>query len=776
VKRAWRHTCLAGIAAGLAAAPLAGSRPQLAPGAIGVGVAAAALLVGWRPRDRARATQVAWLACVALAAASAGLGLGSLRIDAIDAGALRAEPGRSVELRGVVASPTRSEPDGVSAELHTPAGRIQLRARYPDGLDVGAEATVRGRLAEPQPWQRPALERRGVALAIEAESVAPTGVRRGGVAGGIDALRERAESALGRGMPEREAALARGFVLGQDDAIDPATREDFKRSGLAHLLAVSGQNVILLCLLAWPLLALCGLTLRARLLALLALIAVYVRLTGAGPSIQRAGVMGAAGLVAALADRPSSRWYALLLAAAVTLALNPRAAGDVGWQLSFAAVLGIFCWTRRLASLLDGGAARASPRRALAEGAALTIAATIATAPLMALHFDSVSASSLPANVLAQPAVAPAMWLGMLAGMAGQLPLVPVEPINWLNSLCLGYVAQVAHWLGSPGWALVEVDLPGPLALAALSAALAGAVELGLAAARRRAGFARRRPPGPRRRILAPAAAAAVLALAAVAAAGPGGDAPGASAEDRLRVVVLDVGQGDSILLDPPAGAPLLVDTGPSGAGAARRLRELGVDGLGALVVTHDQSDHAGAAAEVLASVPAERLALAAPSEPLAALAARHGVEPLPLAEGGEIRSGELRLSVLWPPRELAAPERRSGEGDPNHLSLVLLAEWRHFSMLLTGDAEAAAAPVDPGPVDVLKVAHHGSEDDGLAGLLDGTAPKLAVVSVGENSYGHPAPETLAALSEQDVPVARTDADGELVIEADATGWSLDAG
>ena len=138
--------------------------------------------------------------------------------------------------------------------------------------------------------------------------------RRGGFEGWIDGIRERAEAALGRGMPEREAALARGFVLGEDDRIDHGTREDFQRSNLTHLLAVSGENVILLCVLAWPLLALLGLPLRARLVGALCLIAIYVPVTGAGPSIQRAGVMGAAGLIAALADRPRSRWYAVLLA------------------------------------------------------------------------------------------------------------------------------------------------------------------------------------------------------------------------------------------------------------------------------------------------------------------------------------------------------------------------------------------------------------------------------------------------------------------------------
>ena len=151
----------------------------------------------------------------------------------------------------------------------------------------------------------------------------------------------RAEAALGQGMPAREAELARGFVLGEDDRIDPRTVEDFRRSGLSHLLAVSGQNVALLALLAMPVLG------AARDPAARAPglgpgpDRVYVPLTGAGPSIQRAGVMGALAVLATLAGRRASRLYALAVAAIVTLALDPRIAADVGWQLSFAAVVGI---------------------------------------------------------------------------------------------------------------------------------------------------------------------------------------------------------------------------------------------------------------------------------------------------------------------------------------------------------------------------------------------------------------------------------------------------
>jgi competence protein ComEC len=743
----------------------AGAGPALALAAL-----SGAALARARPRSGSAAA-LAWLFALAAVAATAGLGVGALRVAAIDDGALRAEPGRAVEVEGAVASAPRVESDGISFELHSSGGRVLVRGHGSADLPIGSVQRVRGRIAEPEPWRAGTLARHGIAVAIEAERIEPTGERRGGPAGRIDGIRERAEAGLGRGMPKREAALARGFVLGQDDRIDGATREDFRRSGLAHLLAVSGQNVVLLCLLAWPFLALLGLTLRARLLILICLIALYVPVTGGGASIQRAAVMGAAGLVAALADRPASRWYALLLAAALTLALNPRAAGDIGWQLSFAAVIGILLWTGRLAALLDGGAGRGSTRRALAEGVAVTAAATLATAPLMAHHFDSLSLAALPANLLALPAVAPAMWLGMLTAAAAQLPAIPVEPLNWLNSLCLAYIAQVARWLGSPGWALLDLRLGTPPQVGAAYLALIGLAELGLAAGARRRGLA----IGNRGARLARSMVAAAIALAIVAGAlsalrGPDGAGAGAG-DDELIVRVLDVGQGDAILLDPPEGLPVLIDAGPPGAGVGHRLRELGVGSLGALVITHADSDHAGGEAEVLDTTAVERVVFADAEAGLLGAARAAGVEATQMVEGGEVRSGELRLSALWPPRELAAAEAGV---EPNQLSLVLLAEWRHFSMLLTGDAEAEAVPLDPGPVDVLKLAHHGSADAGLGSLLDRAAPRLAVISVGDgNPYGHPAPETLRELGSRDLRWLRTDETGEITIRAGGAGWAV---
>ena len=272
-------------------------------------------------------------------------------------------------------------------------------------------------------------------------------------------IRERAEAGLGEGMPPREAALARGFVLGDDDELDQATKEDFIRAGLSHLTAVSGENVTLLALLAMPVLAMFGVPLRERLVWVIALIAVYVPLAGSGPSIQRAGVMGAAGLLATLTGRRTSRLYALGLAAVVTLAIDPSVAGNVGWQLSFAAVLGILVLAAPIRGWLLGRLGPGSWRRALAEGVAVTISATLATAPLIAYVFEEISLTSLAANVLVLPAVAPAMWLGMVAAALAQIPGIPLAPLNGLDALLLAYIAQVAAWCATPSWAVLHVHL-----------------------------------------------------------------------------------------------------------------------------------------------------------------------------------------------------------------------------------------------------------------------------------------------------------------------------
>ena len=724
-------------------------------------------LIAARPR---RGPWIAATLLIGAASALAGGGLGCLRLAAIDAGALHSPAGQAT-LRGYVsATPSRSG-DMVRVRVDAPGGRVLVEAHEPvPSLLIGREIVATGSLRRAPGWERDYLRRLGIEGVLAARRIRLTGARRGGIDGGVDSIRDRAATALGRGTSPAAAALLRGFVLGEADEIDAAVVTDFRRSGLAHLLAVSGENVLLLALLATPALALIGVPIRARLVGLLVLIGLYVLVTGASPSIQRAGVMGAAGIVAALAGRPRSRWYAMGLAAAVTLAMNPRATGDPGWQLSFAAVVGIVLAAAPIRDLLLTWPARGGDGRvrvALAEGAGVTLAATIATAPLIAADFGVASLTTLPANLLALPAVAPVMWLGMIVAALGQVPALPIEPLTAVAGALAGYVAQVAHWLGSPSWAQVSTPNLGAPAALAVYVVIATAGWAGLAYLLRRRGLR------PRPRV--------VLALAAVAAtvAGIAGrpQAPAAPGRGRGLVVrVLDVGQGDAILLDPSPGLPILVDGGPPGDELASKLRAAGVSRLAAAVVTHDQSDHVGGIEEVLGQVPVAHVLYGEPVRRIAAEARAAGADPIQVAEGSEVDSGRLRLQFLWPPRTLESAHEARLE-DPNTRALVAVARWRGFAMLLTADAEAADVPIDPGPIDVLKIAHHGSDDPGLASLLDRTAPSVAVISVGAgNPYGHPAPRTIRTLAAHGLQVVRTDLRGTVEFDVSANGWSVAAG
>jgi competence protein ComEC len=663
--------------------------------------------------------------------------------------------------------------------------------RAPPGVRVGSELRVRGTiapLADFEGYQR----RRGAHAAIEVRSWTATGGARGGPAGALDAARERAARGLGSGLRAPEAALLRGMVLGQDEAIAEATKTDFQRSGLAHLLAVSGQNVLLLCALVLALGAVAGLPLRARLAAAIFLVVVYVPLAGGGPSIQRAGVMGVAGLVAALAGRPASRWYALGLAAAVTLTICPLAVGEPGWQLSFAAVAGLLA----LAPGMRDALTRRRVPGPVAEVAAITVAATAATAPLMALHFEQVSLASLPANLLAAAVVAPVMWLGMVGIALAQLSLGLAAPLNLLCAPLLGYLEWVAHAAATAPLAAVPIRLGGPVGLAAayaaLAAAVAGAIKAGRHLARRFDAGARLGGRGERgapveslhdggrsrlaaalsafgldgrSRLVAAAGAAALAAAVLGVAAATRPERGPRLAPGELVVSFLDVGQGDATLLQRGA-ASILVDTGPPGGPILRRLTEAGVGRLDLLVITHAEADHEGMALPVIASH-RPRLVLdggagwpTAVQRGLPAAVARAGGRAIPARAGQVLRVGDLRLRVLWPPPR--SPTWRPG-GNPNDHAVVAHVKDGAFDLLLPADAESnVTAGLELPHVEALKVAHHGSADEGLPAMLERVAPQLAAIMVGEdNAYGHPAPSTLSAL--RAVPqVIRTDRDGTI--------------
>jgi competence protein ComEC len=236
-----------------------------------------------------------------------------------------------------------------------------------------------------------------------------------------------------------------------------------------------------------------------------------------------------------------------------------------------------------------------------------------------------------------------------------------------------------------------------------------------------------------------------------------------------LRVTFLDVGQGDSVLLETPS-ARVLVDQGPPESNVAGQLADLGIRSLSALVLTHPQRDHVGGAGDVIrelrvGAVLDPGLAATGPEREEAVAAARERRVPIHVVRAGsEFKAGGLRLRVLWPPDPGAPSE------DPNLNALVLVATYGETDVLLPADAESdVTASLPLSGIEILKVAHHGSADPGLDDELRVLRPRIAVISCGRNNdYGHPRAETLAALgASPGIAVYRTDQDGRVVVESD---------
>jgi competence protein ComEC len=717
------------LAVGLAAPALAASGPA---GIALVGLAPFLLVL--RSGRLAKTAAVVAAASALLGAAWSAHGVAGLAADPLGAQIGHVERGRLV-----VDGQPRPGPFGSSAIARLDGHPVELRAR--GLLQQGAIVEVSGTLASVQPSdggfdRRTWLARQGVHETLAARSLALLG-RRGGIQGILDGLRHGARAALEAGGDDESSRIATGVALGGSATLDDSTVEAFRASGLAHLLAVSGGNVVLLVA------AVLGLAWLIRLprplahgLAIPAVVA-YAAIVGGGPSVVRAAATGVLASLAWLVGSARDPWHLLALAAVAVLALDPWAVVGPGFQLSFVAVAAIHGLAPPIRTWLEGTVV---PLR-LCAPLAISLACTLATAPVALAHFGRTSlVASLPANLLALPAVAPLLWLA-LASCA----LWPVAPgasvvldaaVRALGAY-IGLSAHFGAWLDSalPGRALLAALAGGALTWLVLrrpAAALAGALA-GLVIALTWPS-ARASPPPPR----------------------------------ALRVTFLDVGQGDAALIEAP-GLRALVDTGPPAARVEQQLRRRGVNSLDALVLSHDELDHDGRAAAIVRALHVALLVTPAlpghsTSYTAAVGAARdRGTRVLMGRAGMVFRSGPVEVRVV-------GPLHATRSTPANDAALVVLARQGACSFLLPADAESPVLLTDGlAPVGVLDVSHHGSGDAGLGRLLARLRPHLAVISVGaNNSYGHPLPATLATLAAAGVPVRRTDREGDIALACQA--------
>ena len=622
------------------------------------------------------------------------------------------------------------------------------------------------------------LARRGVVSLVAYPEVRTIATGQGERAlAALHSVRGRLGDALARTLPEPQAALAQGIFLGQRSAIPAGLTNDLNATGTSHLVAISGHNVSLVAALmisglAW--------LIGRRQAALVALVAIagYTALTGASPTVVRAAIMGSLFVLATLVGRPTSAATSIALAAAIMTGWDPLVIDDVSFQLSFAAIVGLVYLSpllhthgadllRRWGIETDEGGVSAF----LLESTALTAGAVAVTLPLIALYFGRISSVTFIANLLLVPAFPLILGSSALTAVAGALWEPLGQATAWLTWATLTYMIEVARFFADVPLASIDIDGFGAEHAAASYLALAGF-----------AWWLSRRPHGVT--ALAPERSgtgvvflrpvwllAGGLAVAAAIAWWAALDSP----SGRLTVSVLDIGQGDAILIETPDGRHVLVDGGPDGRAVAEALGDelpFWERTIDLVVLTHPQDDHLTGLIEVLARYEVRQV-LATPLEADTAVydawresILRRAIPYHEAAVGDSIDLGEgVRLEVLGPGAELLA------SGDVNDASLVLKLTWRNVSFLLTGDIEVGGeeallrAEADVG-AQVLKVPHHGSLTSTSPAFVRAVQPAVAIVSVGaENRFGHPSPTVLDRLGES--LLLRTDQHGTISISTD---------
>ncbi|RZS31410.1 competence protein ComEC [Herbihabitans rhizosphaerae] len=571
-----------------------------------------------------------------------------------------------------------------------------------------------------------------------------------------DRLRDGLRAASGVLSPE-SAGLLPALVVGDTDSLPRRVIEEFRTTGMSHLLAVSGTNLAIVCVAVLLLLRAFRVGPRGAAVGSGLALVGFVVLAGPEPSVLRAGAMAAVGLIALALGRQRMALPALAASVIVLVLFDPALAVDFGFALSVLATGGLVLVAPRWA---DSLAARGMPR-GIAEALAVPAAAHVVTAPVVAGMSGQVSVIAVLANLLAAPVVAPATVLGVLAALCA-----PVAP--WLAEALVHLAGPEVWWLimvGRHGAAVpgAAFDWPGGwwggLLLMVLTVVT-------LAALRNR----------KLRVIVAAALTGLLIVLIPVRVIAP--DWP----PDGWTVAACDVGQGDAIVVATgERGSAVVVDTGPEAAPVAGCLGRLGVSDVPLLVLSHLHADHIGGLTAVLADRRVAAVAVGPVRAPewawhqVRGEAARAGVPVVQLGGGQRLSWPGLSIDVLGPAERVSYVDGEVTGTEINNGSLVLRAQTGAGSVLLTGDVEllAQAELLSSGvdlTADVLKVPHHGSRYTAPE-FLAAIRPKIALISSGAgNRYGHPSPATVGQLTSGGAAVYRTDTGGDTAVVPGDTG------
>lgn len=558
-------------------------------------------------------------------------------------------------------------------------------------------------------------------------------------------------------LPPDEAALLRGFVIGDAEGLDSNTKEAMQVSGLTHLVAASGANIALVyACVSLPLL-LAGLGRKPRVLCAGAGIAAYVWIVGPEPSVLRAASMALPLLVARFIGFRTPALHALALAVLAWSLAAPQMAASPGFMLSVLATGAILGLAPRLAEVFVEitGERLSSP---LALALAVPIVAQAACTPVLIMLSPEVSVWAVLANLLAEFFVAPATVVGFMAFLLSLAWPPLASPFVWVSGSGAHVLSLIAQFFASLPGAHISVPPGAQGAIASVLVLCAVGVYLWLR---------------HERLVTAALAVCAALALVVWGLRGPLNTGPG-----KWDVALCDVGQGDALVLRTAktADSPVtIIDTGPDPQALTTCLDTLGVQDVALVVLTHPHDDHTGGV-YALTGRRSPKEAWVCPLDTSSAQFLPDARVSTPLA-GDSARVGDVRFAVAWPPsaeqaRALGAREGGGEGSEANDCSLVLTAEIPagEGAVRLTalGDleplAQRALTEAGVGESALVKVAHHGSRRQ-YPPLYEALKPRVALIGVGENTYGHPHSTTLDMLAAAGARTYRSDRCSLITVE-----------
>lgn len=655
-------------------------------------------------------------------------------------------------------------------------------------LAVGDSVFIQGTLTHPNPAGNPGefdfrsyQLRQGIVGTVYAQRIERLGDRdafrwterqTAAVQSWMHAARMWVRRVILENASERSGPVLLAMLTGDRSAVDPEVETIFRRTGISHLMAVSGVHVGLVASLALVVSRFIGWRRWGSVALVVPWIVFYVLLAGTKPSALRAGIMAVCGLLAFTLGRRTSSLQYWALAGGLLLMYNPFSLYDVGFQLSFAASGAILLWVRAARTMEIPAGWRERLRLSLR----VNVAAQASTLPIIAYHFNEISLAGWFVNLFVIPIAAPVVF-GGVTGVLVHLVSKPfgsriLSVVDWLLGRMLQCLEPISHW----HWAAVEVPSPGwPVMLAA------GMAIIGVKLWEPRSAQ-RLRLAGKRLLLVA-------LGLVVAASASP----LWTMWEKRVEIVFLDVGQGDAIFIRTPRGRTVLIDGGGSPRSAERPedffdvgkhrvmpfLRHRGIRRIDVLINSHPHEDHLQGLLAVLRERQVAHVIDAGDAEDSITyreyrgiiaersiayhVAARHDVIQL---EPG------IYLEVLHPPAD--AGNEWQGL---NNRSLILRLVTPYGNVLFTGDIERAGQQellwggekLDLA-AQVVKVPHHGSGRDLERRFIDAVRPEIAVIQVGKNSFGHPAPAVIAAYEERGARVLRTDRHGAVTVRLSKRG------